>query len=279
MRWLIGTEMARIRKQAGLTLQEVADRLAQDGGAKMSRPKIGNMETGRFQQFPDDIVRILRVCDASQHDIDRIVHLASQQDAKQWWAPWSNIVPDWNRTYTGLEGLARSAFMFEPMVIPGLLQTAAYGSAITSATGFVRPDQTERFVEFRRARAARLEAEDYLRLHTVIGLAALQLVVGTVEQRREQLWHLLAMGDRENVTIQVLRPEDGMHAAVEIGQFFVLEFESAMPIAFTELFDGAVYVQDLDSIETYRMVSENLKQVAQSPAASAETIRDLINEL
>ncbi|MEV0647828.1 helix-turn-helix transcriptional regulator [Phytomonospora sp. NPDC050363] len=273
MRWLIGTEMARIRKQAGMTLAEVAT------ATEISKPKIGNMETGRFHQFPEDIDRILSACRADRHDIDRIVNLASQQDAKTWWAPWSNVVPDWFRTYAGLEGLAEAAFMFEPMVIPGLLQTSAYARAVTGGTGFVRPDQTERFVSFRQARAERLAATDEFSLHAVIGLAALQLAVGTVEERREQLRHLLAEGERENVTIQVLRPEDGMHPAGEIGQYFILEFAGARPIAYSEMFDGAIYVQDVDSIETYRMVADNLRQVAQSPAASVKTIKGLLGAL
>ncbi|GIG67826.1 helix-turn-helix domain-containing protein [Phytomonospora endophytica] len=273
IRWLIGTEIARIRKQAALSLADIAK------ATGISKPKVGNMETGRFQQFPDDIALVLEVCRADRRDIDRIVGLAAQQDAKTWWAAWSNVVPDWWKTFAGLEGLADAAFTFQPLLVPGLLQTTDYARAITVDTGFVRPDQTERFVSFRQARASRLTAEEPLTYHVVIGEPALRLAVGTVEQRRAQFEHVLELGRRNNVTIQILRPEDGAHPALAIGEFSVLDFSRAQSIAFSEMFDGAVYVQDADSIETYKMVAENLRQVAQSPAASVKTIKGFLEAL
>lgn len=41
------------------------------------------------------------------------------------------MVPDWLKTFVGLEGLAESEFVFEPIIIPGLLQTEEYAAAGT----------------------------------------------------------------------------------------------------------------------------------------------------
>ncbi|MDG4789180.1 DUF5753 domain-containing protein [Micromonospora sp. WMMD1102] len=240
------------------------------------QPKLGHMESGRYQQFPDDIAAVLRACGAQQPAIDRLTTLAGRADSRSWWAPWANVVPDWFRTYVGLEGLADGAFVFESMVIPGLLQTEAYAQALTLGTGFVRPDHAERFVSFRQARARRLTDEDSpLTLHAVIGEAALRLRVNGDETRRAQLVHLVTMSELPNVTVQVLRPEDGPHAAGAIGKFVVLEFGHVRPIAYSELLDGAMYVQDPDGVRTYSMVGDNLRQVALSPADSRALIREL----
>jgi hypothetical protein len=40
-----------------------------------------------------------------------------------WWGPWAHVVPDWLKTFVGLEGLAEREFVFEPLIIPSLLQT------------------------------------------------------------------------------------------------------------------------------------------------------------
>jgi hypothetical protein len=47
------------------------------------------------------------------------------------------------------------------------------------------------------------------------------------------------------------------------------------PIAYSELIDGAMYVQDPDGVRTYSMVADNLRQVALSPADSRALIRDV----
>jgi hypothetical protein len=93
--------------------------------------------------------------------------------------------------------------------------------------------------------------------------------------RREQYERLLALAKQPNVTIQVVRPDDGPHAAVT-GQFVVLDFEQARPIAYSELLDGASYVQDQDEVTTYKMAAESVRTVALSPEKSLALIRSLI---
>ncbi|MBO4163150.1 MULTISPECIES: helix-turn-helix domain-containing protein [Micromonospora] len=269
LRWLIGAELGRYRREAPMTLTELS------ASTGIGKPKLGHMETGRYQQFPEDIAAVLRACGADQPAIDRLTTLAGRSDAKTWWAPWAAVMPDWFKTYVGLEGLADGAFVFESMVIPGLLQTEEYAQALTLGTGFVRPDHAERFVSFRQTRARRLTDDDPLTLHAVIGEAALRLRVNGDETRRAQLRHLATMSELPNVTVQVLRPEDGPHAATPLGKFVLLDFANVRPIAYTEVLDGAMYVQDPDGVRTYSMVADNLRQVALSPAESRALIREL----
>ncbi|MFI6757899.1 helix-turn-helix domain-containing protein [Micromonospora sp. NPDC050417] len=269
LRWLIGAELSRYRRDVPMSLSELA------AATGIGKPKLGHMESGRYQQFPDDIATVLRTCGADGPAIERLTSLATRSDAKTWWAPWANVMPGWFKTYVGLEGLAEGAFVFESMVIPGLLQTEEYAQALTIGTGFVRPDHAERFVSFRQTRARRLTEDEPLTLHAVIGEAALRLRVNGDQTRRDQLAHLVTMSELPNVTVQVIRPEDGPHPATPIGKFVVLEFGKVRPIAYTELLDGAMYVQDPDSVRTYSMVAENLRQVALSPADSRAMIREL----
>ncbi|MEU4800823.1 helix-turn-helix transcriptional regulator [Actinosynnema sp. NPDC023587] len=270
LRWLVGVELTHYRKLSGLTLVQAS------GETGITRAKVGHMETGRYQQFPDDVTKLMTLYGAGRADVERLASLAGSSEGKSWWAPWSHLVPDWFKTFVGLEGLAETEFSFEPMVLPGLLQTEEYAQAITEATGFVRRDHSERFVSFRVARAKRLTEPEPLELHAVIGEAALRLEVGTPDIRRAQYKHLLALAKRRNVTIQVLRPEDGPHAA-GTGGFFVLDFARAQSIAYAERLDGAVYVQDQDDVRTYKMAVENLRTVALSAQQSSAHIQSLID--
>ncbi|GGP59537.1 helix-turn-helix domain-containing protein [Saccharothrix coeruleofusca] len=270
LRWLIGVELANHRKQAAITPQQVQE------ATGIARAKLSSMENGRYQQMPDDIVALLEFYGVPRHDIDRLTSLTGRGEGKTWWAPWSHIVPDWFKTFVGLEGLAAREFVFEPMVLPGLLQTEEYAQAITEATGFVRRDHSERFVSFRVARAKRLVEDEPLELHAVIGESALRLNVGTPEVRKRQYEHLMTLAKRPNVTVQVLRPEDGPHSSTT-GKFVVLEFDRAQSIAYAERLDGAVYVQDPGDVGTYKMAVDNLRSVALSPQQSLVLVKGLIN--
>ncbi len=273
LRWLIGVELGRCRQAAGLSLTEVAERTG------MSRAKVGHLETGFQQQDPDDIAVLLKLYGSEQRDLDRFTALTTSADRTTWWAPWAHVLPDWLKTFVGLEGLAEAEFIFEPMIIPGLLQTADYATAITAETPRVRPDHGERVVKFRRTRANRLTDENTpLRLHAVIGEAALRLAVGTSEIRKAQLAHLVEMAARPNVTIQVIRPDDGFHTAMS-GKFNLLDFENAQPIAYCELHDGAVYIQDQDQVRSYKLSAENLQRVALGPEKSVALLRSILPTL
>lgn len=270
LRWLIGVELARYRDEARLSLTDVANKV------DMSRAKVGHLETGFQQQAPDDIATLLTVYGAERRDIDRLVSLTSRADETTWWAPWAQVVPDWLKTFVGLEGLAETEFAFEPMVVPGLLQTEEYSNAVTAGTPRVRPDHGERVVSFRLARARRLtDPENPLHLNAVIAEAALRLAVGTEEIRQAQWRHLIAMSELPNVTIQIVRPEDGFHSGHN-GQFIVLDFEQARPIAYSELHDGAVYLQDPEPVRSYKLAAENLRRVALGPEQSVALLRSML---
>jgi transcriptional regulator with XRE-family HTH domain len=162
LRWLIGVELARHRNAANLSLTEASD---QSG---ISRAKLGHLETGRQQQDPDDITRLLGAYGAEQPDIERLISLTGRADEVTWWAPWAQVVPDWLKTFLGLEGLAENEFVFEPIIIPGLLQTEQYAAAVTANTPRVRADHSERFVSFRMARNRRLtDPKRPLQLHAI----------------------------------------------------------------------------------------------------------------
>lgn len=82
------------------------------------------------------------------------------------------------------------------------------------------------------------------------------------------------MTERDNLALQVIRPADGPHSA--LGQFTLLDFDIAQPIAFVEQIDGAIYAQDRDEVNAYRMVADNLSRVALSADKSRRLITGLI---
>ena len=272
LRWLVGVELCAHRRRAGLTLAELSV------ATGITKPKLGHMEVGRYQHNPDDVAAVLRACGADGSTVDRLAALSRRNGSKSWWAPWAGVLPDWLKTFAGLEGMAEAEFGYQPTVLPSLVQTEDYARALTGSAGFVRRVHSERFVSFHLARAARLSGADPLRLHFVVGEAALRLAVGAPDVRRAQYEHLLEVTEQDNATLQVLTPDCGPHDAGGTGQFAVLHFADARPVAYTEQLDAAVYVHDPDEVGTYALAAQNLQRVALDPDDSAALVKALIAE-
>lgn len=270
LRWLIGSELEHFRSVSGLPVHEASTRTG------IGAPKINHMEKGRQLQEPRDIRALLDAYGTPAEQVERLVALTGRAADASWWTPWAAVVPTWVKTFAGLEGLARSEFAFEPTVIPGLFQTQDYAAAIVAGSPRVRMDHGERFVGFRMARVERVMHGDRpVPLHAVIAESALRLAVGSQKTRQAQLRHLIEIARLPNVTIQVVRPEDGLHTATA-GPFVLLEFDAARPVCYVELKDSAVYLQEADQIATYTLVAANLKEVALDPEKSFSLIESML---
>ncbi|MCS7481568.1 helix-turn-helix domain-containing protein [Umezawaea endophytica] len=269
LQWLIGVELARFRNEAKVSLSELAETTG------ISRAKLGHLETGRSMQYPADIRKILKACGVDREHVDRIVLLSGRADEASWLGDWTDVMSDWLRTIVGLESLARHEFVFEPIVLPGLVQIEDYARELTQAASRVRPDRAERLVEFRMQRARLLSKEEPLECHAIFNEQALRLRIGNQDLLNAQYRHLLQLADQPNVTIQVVRPEAGPHAAPN-GQFVLLDFADARSIAYIELQDAAVFVDDSARVRTYTLSTQSLARVALSPGESATLIESLI---
>lgn len=104
-----------------------------------------------------------------------------------------------------IEAEAISFSCYEPLLIPGLLQTEAYACALIGDSSPPLDDETvaER-VAARLRRAEALRRKVGVMYGFVIYEAALRTNVGGIEVMRKQLRHLLDVGVLRNVSIQVL---------------------------------------------------------------------------
>ncbi|RLK58380.1 helix-turn-helix domain-containing protein [Actinokineospora cianjurensis] len=267
VQWLVGVELTRLRKQARRTVTEAAQAIGCSVG------KISHMEAGRNQQRPDEVTTLLRLYGADQADVDRLASLAGSAGQKMWWAPWTDVVPDWLRTYVGLEGLACDAHWYSPLVLPAMLQTQQYSHGVTAGNIRVSPDHGDRVVRLRMERQQRLfHGDPPLRVTALLEEAVLQRPIGGSTVMLEQLRRLVELADRDNVDLRILPTALGAHDGL-VTPFSVLHFTAAQPIAYVEVVNGALYVQDQDQVAGYTRTVERLRQAALSPADSINAIR------
>lgn len=272
LRWLIGHELRRARFEARRTQAEAAKALG------CTPAKINYLEIGRNRQHPDEVSELLKLYGADVADVDRLTSLAGRADQGTWWAPFGEVLPNWFKTFVGLEGLARGAFSYETMALEGQMQTREYATALLEDNVRVSRAEAGQVVRARMARQRLLDRANPLAYHALIEEAVLHRVVGGPGVMVPQLKHLLALAERDNVTLQVMPATVAVHDGLD-GPFRLLDFAEARSIGYIEYRDGAVYVQDPDSVEVYDLVAERLSARALSDVDSAAAIRARIADL
>ena len=273
LRWLVGHDLREARERVGHT-QSTAARVLD-----CTHAKINYLELGKTAQRPEDVRALLRSYGSDPTDVERLAALALRADRDTWWHEWSDVVPTWLRTFVGLEGLAASEFAYEPLLLHGLLQTRAYATALLVDSLRVGPADGDRVVDLRLARQQRLtDEQDPLRLHAVIEECALRRPVGGDAVMIEQLDHLLALAGRSTVTLQVMPLSVAVHDGLD-GEFALLDFLGTRSIAYIEIPNGAVYLQDHDQVEGYRSAATRLSDSALTESDSTDWLRRLRREL
>lgn len=185
-------------------------------------------------------------------------------------------MPDWAKTYVGMEADAAEIRTYETELVPGLLQTEAYARVVTQAA-----DPTRDLREVERLVAARIERQERLRsagaplIWAILNEAVIRWQVGDKETIGRQLQHPADMNDDPNITIQVLPFSAGAHPAM--GSSFVhlrLADPPAGEIICLEDMASADYLGRPAQIAGYLVAFGMLAQVALSPAASSVLIKN-----
>lgn len=168
----------------------------------------------------------------------------------------------------------------ERSVIPGMLQTEGYiRSLVAAAQRFGDPSaRAEAVVATRRSQQERLTGPDSLWLHAIIDQAAIMRQVGSSEVMREQLAHLLAVGDRPNITVQVVPFGAGAYGTAT-GAFIIVDYPGDSPGVYLEYPAGGAWVENEDDVGRLIAMFEDSERVALSPADTADLFRQQLRAL
>lgn len=272
LRFLIGHDLKVTRERANLKQTEAAKVLG------CSQAKINYLESGKTQQKPDEVTALLRAYDADVEHVDRMASLAARADQGTWWAPFSDVLPNWFKIFVGLEGLAAAEFSYESLLLPGQLQTPDYAAGLLVGNLRVPPMDAPQVVRARMARQRLTDDTTPLRFRAVIEQYVLDRVVGGPQVMRAQLEHLLTLMQRDNVELHVMPVSVAVHDGLD-GDFLLLDFDEAQSIGYIEYPTGAIYVQDQDQVGAYTLSADRLCDAALSVSDTADAIAARIETL
>jgi transcriptional regulator with XRE-family HTH domain len=250
----LGAELRRLRTNAGLTLDEVAEKMT------CSTSKISRLETGKgIPKIPDvrELMRIYGV--SSDTEQDMLVRLVHDGREHGWWESYTDGVPperfmmDAPDRYAALESEAAAISAFEVAILHGLVQTPDYTRCVLDAILPARdPGVMERLVELRRRRQERLQ-ERGVRFSLVVDESALRRTVGSGRIMVQQLKHLLEVSVRPGTDVRVLPFGVGFHRALA-GPFVLLEFPPGVgsDVVYFEGHAGDTYLENASDVDLYK---------------------------
>lgn len=263
----LGQELRRLRELKGMTAEEVAERLL------VSQSKISRLENGRRSISQRDVRDLCGVYEVEdQRMVDSLMEMAKDSRQQGWWHAFGDVPYS---VYIGLETDAASLRVYDPQVVPGLLQTRQYAEALISgALPEAPPADIEKRIQVRLRRQERIStADNPLRLWAVLDEAALRRQVGNRQVMIEQLDYLLEMSQLPHVTVQLIPFTMGAHPGVS-GQYAILEFPDAADssVVYIEGVTSDLYLEKPQDVQKYSVMYEHLR----AQALNADQTREFI---
>ncbi len=262
-----------------MTVKAVAAQL------EWSSSKISRFETTKITVTSVDLKALLEVygIDNAQHR-ERLITLARESRETPWWNQIDDRTPiSGFKDFVGFEAEAIGIRTYEPLNIPGLLQTKEYARAIMVATW---PDgaDVEKALELRleRQRTTTL-SDDPVDVTAIIDEAALRRPMGGEGRgsvMSDQVERLIELSEQTNVRILVLPFGSGPHPGMS-GGFTILELPHPEDhgVVYVEGLTQGVLLGDEQSLERYRLVFDQVRQCALGSQASRDFLVDVRDEV
>lgn len=267
----LGQELRRLREAAGTTIDQVAERM------ECSASKVSRIETGQSGVSSREIRKILAAYGVDGPKGEELAEMAREAKQRGWWQLYGTVLTG---AYVGLEAAATQLRSFEPLVVPGLLQTEEYARVLVLA-GWpgASTEEVEQRVRVRMKRQSLIYQDDPLRLSIVLDEAALRRPVGGIDVMRRQLERLLQAAELPHITLQVLPLAAGAHGGMD-GAFTILLFDEPanQNLVFAANGAGGLFLEKDEELDRYAGIFDGLRNDALSPPQSARMIATLAKE-
>ncbi|MEU5209675.1 helix-turn-helix transcriptional regulator [Streptomyces sp. NPDC020742] len=271
----LGGALRKYREAAKLDQQHAADHIVG------SKAKISRIESGQVTARPGDVRLLLELYGVEDPEVYRqLEQLARDSNKRGWWVnyPWA-LNPEY-ADFVTLEADATYIRTWQPLYLPGLLQTDGYVKALlegglTTST----PEDVELAIARRLERRKTIE-EGGARYAAIVWEPVVTAPMPSPEVHRDQLLHLIDVAQRRNVSFQVL-PLSEWQAAHMASHFVMFSF-GAEPAPEAVAFDSTtstVFVEELDDMVRHAEAFEELRSAALTPKQTLSFLSDQLAKL
>jgi transcriptional regulator with XRE-family HTH domain len=267
----LARRLSDLRVKNGYTANQVCDKL------NWGRGKVGRFEANIWKR-PEmsDIRDLLRIYGVSETERMELEDLAVLSRGRSWWRDYNDVFGDGE--YPGYEADAKRISVYMPLILPGLLQTPAYIDA-SLRVGSKPSAWRERAISARRRRQEILDSDDPPQLIAVVTEASLMYQWGTVAERREQVAHLVAMGERERVELRMLCFDTGLHPGMS-SLISIFDFAGDEPsLVYLENDASTEEVNSTEDVDAYSVIFGRIRDAALPAADTLARLRHIVHTL
>jgi transcriptional regulator with XRE-family HTH domain len=270
-------ELRKAREKAGLTQEQVA------GAMDWSTSKVIRIEAGSSRITTNDLKALLRHLDiVDAQRTAELLALARAARAPSWWGQYRGVASAGFLKFVEYEAAASVTSNFEPLLVPGLLQTREYARAVIEQfDDQPTEERVEALVKLRMTRQELLERAEPPRLFFILDEAVVRRFVGGAAVMHRQIRHLIQMADRPNVTLEVVPFSAGVHPGMH-GPFVVIEFPDTADddALYLESPRGDVIYRDTpEEIDASREVFRQLRAMSLGPEGSVSYLGKVAHEM
>jgi hypothetical protein len=185
--------------------------------------------------------------------------------------------PGWFEGWPEKEAQAKRLRTFQPLVVPGLLQTEDYAQAILSTRLDSTPDEVGQAVSGRMERQAILVRDQPPEFSVILDEGVLRRPVGGLDVMQGQLAHLLMR--RPTVAIQVIPLAAGAHEGLRGAGFVIADSEEGGSAAYQDAASSGQIIEDASVVDALAHAWDTLRLDALPRAASLTLIEKIRAEL
>jgi transcriptional regulator with XRE-family HTH domain len=248
----LAAELKRLRIAAELTTYELGQRIG------VNQSTVSKIEGNRQRV---SLTQVQQWCEATQAPAEQRRELLALAEDVLMKPPtsWRGSSPtestDFQKETGEIEAASTGINIYQPAVIPGLLQTATYARRVFSSGPDGEPaDVAERVLG--RMERQRVLYDESKKLRFVIPEAVLRWPFGPVAEHLEQLDRVGEVTRRPNVDILVMPMAP--NPVWRLGGFVLYEDDGKPALVHLELLSGPVNIDDPEHLDLYQRVFANL---------------------
>jgi hypothetical protein len=265
-----------MRLAASIKMEEAAQRIDGD------KPKVSRIENGRMGVRRLEIEALLELYGVTEpQTVAALVALSRESRKKGWWHQYSeNLNPDFHERLD-LEDDAARIHTYQPLLIPGLLQTPEYAREVIRRVEKSAPsDQVEQWLEMRMARQQLLTRPHPAQFICVLDESVLHRQIGGPQVLASQLEKLIAVSSPPELSVQVVPFGHGWHAGLD-GAFSIYSYPDPLEldVVSVDYLDGVLYLEEDASVERYRRAFDQLRASALPSRQTTDLISRLARDL
>lgn len=257
----LGSELRKLRESTGRSAFEFADIVG------WSPSKVSRVETGQRGITEIDVVRYAAYCKATPVEMEDLVDRCREAEIPGYWLSKRLSTLIFN------ENTATSSISYDPMVVPGLLQTQRYVAALIGREKLHPKDAQYRI-------NARMDRQELLRRRQFsffVHEQALRFPMGNDQLMNEQMLKLVLLAEHPWISVRIVPTAEGAGGAFG-GEFVLFHFEDAPPLLHFAHGPVSLFLEDRVHVDSYRERLAAIAAIALDRGQSREMLAAMASE-